>query len=296
MLEKPPYRVSETGWGEFTIQIRIQFVNEAGEKPINFQHGLKLHHWGPSIEPPPATAEDGTQAEPSTTNTPAPAEGSSAPQLPPSSSQPPENKEDDGEGDGDGDGQVKDEISTPQQDVTVDDGEVKPESMEQGSQPPDSHLTRGRSHAQAIAEQRVSAAAKWPVLAWQYDELVFSDPPLAFYNLLNENPPTRPPAKTRRPRDQREEHENKKAKINAVASSSRQATAAPDEGDKAGEGDAAPATAEGTPAPGTSIVGIPGEAGSADVPLEFSGEMERGEWNKLHMARRKIIDEMDKWR
>ena len=44
------------------------------------------------------------------------------------------------------------------------------------------------------------------------------------------------------------------------------------------------------------VLGIPGEPGSADVPLEFSAEMEKAEWNRLNDARVKIIEEIDRWR
>ncbi|KAI0720382.1 yeats family protein [Cerioporus squamosus] len=44
-VDKPPFEVSETGWGEFEITIRINFVAESGEKAITFYHHLKLHPW-----------------------------------------------------------------------------------------------------------------------------------------------------------------------------------------------------------------------------------------------------------
>ncbi|KAG8218897.1 yeats family protein [Butyriboletus roseoflavus] len=44
-VDKPPFEVSETGWGEFEIQIRINFVTESGEKVITLYHHLKLHPW-----------------------------------------------------------------------------------------------------------------------------------------------------------------------------------------------------------------------------------------------------------
>lgn len=44
-IDKPPFEVSETGWGEFEVQIRINFVAESGEKAITFYHHLKLHPW-----------------------------------------------------------------------------------------------------------------------------------------------------------------------------------------------------------------------------------------------------------
>ncbi|KAH9179574.1 yeats family-domain-containing protein [Lactarius sanguifluus] len=57
-VDKPPFEVTETGWGEFEIQIRITFIPEAGEKPILLYHHLKLHPWtasGADVEvPPPA--------------------------------------------------------------------------------------------------------------------------------------------------------------------------------------------------------------------------------------------------
>ncbi|KAI0068559.1 yeats family protein [Artomyces pyxidatus] len=44
-IDKPPFEVTETGWGEFEIQIRINFVPESGEKSIFVYHHLKLHPW-----------------------------------------------------------------------------------------------------------------------------------------------------------------------------------------------------------------------------------------------------------
>lgn len=45
MIDKPPFEVTETGWGEFEIQIRVAFSTESGEKPITLFHVLKLHAW-----------------------------------------------------------------------------------------------------------------------------------------------------------------------------------------------------------------------------------------------------------
>uniref|UniRef100_A0A1I7T514 Protein AF-9 homolog n=1 Tax=Caenorhabditis tropicalis TaxID=1561998 RepID=A0A1I7T514_9PELO len=49
ILEEPPYEVTETGWGEFEIQIRIYFV-DSNEKPIVAFHYLRLFQ--PTIELP----------------------------------------------------------------------------------------------------------------------------------------------------------------------------------------------------------------------------------------------------
>ncbi|ABN65875.1 yeast chromatin modifying complex protein [Scheffersomyces stipitis CBS 6054] len=50
-IEKPPYQVTETGWGEFEIIIKIHFHSgaELGVNEKNFQifHGLRLHPFNP---------------------------------------------------------------------------------------------------------------------------------------------------------------------------------------------------------------------------------------------------------
>ncbi|KAJ8589053.1 yeats family protein [Rhizopogon salebrosus TDB-379] len=56
-IDKPPFEVSETGWGEFEIQIRVTFVPESGEKAISLYHHLKLHPWSATFPLPNATAE-----------------------------------------------------------------------------------------------------------------------------------------------------------------------------------------------------------------------------------------------
>ena len=44
VVSKPPYEVSETGWGEFEVQVKIHFNDAANEKPLIFYHVLKLFH------------------------------------------------------------------------------------------------------------------------------------------------------------------------------------------------------------------------------------------------------------
>jgi YEATS domain-containing protein 4 len=58
-IEEPPFEVTETGWGEFEISIRVFFVSQAGEKNILLYHHLKLHPYGQNA-PAPAT-EDGAE-------------------------------------------------------------------------------------------------------------------------------------------------------------------------------------------------------------------------------------------
>lgn len=52
-IEKPPFEVTETGWGEFDIQIRIFFASVAAEKQIVLYHHLKLHPYGPEFDAHP---------------------------------------------------------------------------------------------------------------------------------------------------------------------------------------------------------------------------------------------------
>lgn len=48
-VDKAPFELTETGWGEFEIQIKIFFVAESGEKPLTVNHLLKLHPWPISL-------------------------------------------------------------------------------------------------------------------------------------------------------------------------------------------------------------------------------------------------------
>lgn len=54
-IEKPPYQVTETGWGEFEIIIKLHFHSgaELGINEKNFQifHALKLHPFNPQHPP-----------------------------------------------------------------------------------------------------------------------------------------------------------------------------------------------------------------------------------------------------
>lgn len=47
-IEEPPFEVTETGWGEFEIQIKVHFIPEASEKPMTLFHFLHLHPYGPN--------------------------------------------------------------------------------------------------------------------------------------------------------------------------------------------------------------------------------------------------------
>ena len=42
MIDTFPYEVREQGWGEFEIEVKVEFKNDA-ENPVTFSHFLKLH-------------------------------------------------------------------------------------------------------------------------------------------------------------------------------------------------------------------------------------------------------------
>ncbi|MCJ1469325.1 NuA4 histone H4 acetyltransferase complex and the SWR1 complex subunit [Pseudocyphellaria aurata] len=50
IFEVLPFKCTETGWGEFDVQIRLHFVTEANEKAATRWRGLKLHQYGPDVE------------------------------------------------------------------------------------------------------------------------------------------------------------------------------------------------------------------------------------------------------
>ncbi|WVQ84467.1 hypothetical protein IAT38_006619 [Cryptococcus sp. DSM 104549] len=285
VFDKPPFAVTETGWGEFAVNIRVQFIPESGEKPLSLTHMIKLHHWGTPIEPPPTVPGGATPATTVVDSAaPTPAAGASG-----------EVKKERTEGEEQGTPAPKEEVTTP----AGEKQEGKPEASGSGGEAMDvdpSPLTPAGTNTAAgntpapSTPAPVSISARLPVHAWQYDELVFSDPMRNFLEILNAHPPTPLPAKSRRPRDQREEHElKKKGKLDAkglksLAASRRESRAGTME------------TPGVTPAPGQAQVGIPGEPGSADVPLEFTQEMVKGEYNAMSEARVKIVEQMDRWR
>ncbi|KAK3322158.1 protein AF-9 [Apodospora peruviana] len=45
-----PFSISETGWGEFEITIRLYYVPESSEKPQTLYHHLRLHPYGRTEE------------------------------------------------------------------------------------------------------------------------------------------------------------------------------------------------------------------------------------------------------
>ena len=188
VCEKAPYKVTETGWGEFTVQIRLQFVQESGEKPLVLSHPIKLHHWGTPIE--------GIASDPSQVSQGPAADAAK------------EGKQTDDQG-------IKAEVETP----IASTSSPKPSTPVEPPTSSDAKITdtpaSQQSHEAHQPTSPISIASKFPVHAWQYDEVVFSDPPLSFLSIMSSFAPTPLPAKNRRARDQREAHDariGKKAK------------------------------------------------------------------------------------
>lgn len=53
VLDQPPFEITETGWGEFEVQIKLYFV-DVNEKPVTAFYYLKLFQ-------PLVTLQDGLQ-------------------------------------------------------------------------------------------------------------------------------------------------------------------------------------------------------------------------------------------
>mmetsp|Transcript_31155 Transcript_31155/g.52320 ORF Transcript_31155/g.52320 Transcript_31155/m.52320 type:complete len:216 (-) Transcript_31155:318-965(-) len=43
VIDKPPFELTETGWGEFEIGFTLHFKEDSGEKPLEVFHPLKLY-------------------------------------------------------------------------------------------------------------------------------------------------------------------------------------------------------------------------------------------------------------
>ncbi|WWC94834.1 hypothetical protein V866_001684 [Kwoniella sp. B9012] len=294
-FDKPPFKVTETGWGEFVVQIRVQFIPESSEKPLTLNHPIKLHHWGLPIEglvapPTEGGVATGTgTANTSVVNTPAP-EPIQEP-TPAATPVPPEKKEDDQE-------EVKEEIIvTPapigesSNSVKEGEGSIVLEPTQTSEQ---IHPVNDEIIVQQDLQQQQTAAmtATLPVHSWQYDEIVFSDPPKNFLDILNEHPPKGLPKINRRAKTQRDEYDSGSTSQKKSKKNGRQSVL----GSRANTEFQSPTPSVIGAGAGAQNGLIGGELGSADVPLEFSLEMERAEHNKLSEARRKIVDQMDKWR
>ncbi|KAJ9477594.1 Protein AF-9-like protein [Pseudozyma hubeiensis] len=177
-VDKFPFHVTETGWGEFEIQIKIFFVPEANEKPLTLFHHLKLHPWlqnvaavesqPPAPTIPPALPPAGTAASADT------ADGAdqSSEQTGKASTLSNGTKQE-----ADNDSMDVDAAATstndpkPSADTTIDASGATTEPSTSTTEPPKPALP--------------------PVVhSWQYDEIVFPEPMETFYDILSTHPPT----------------------------------------------------------------------------------------------------------
>ncbi|KAH9400252.1 YEATS domain-containing protein 4 [Tyrophagus putrescentiae] len=68
IITDPPYRVSESGWGEFEVMIKVYYT-DGSERPLAFTHQLKLFNTPPASTDYPLVSESYDElvfAEPST--------------------------------------------------------------------------------------------------------------------------------------------------------------------------------------------------------------------------------------
>ncbi|ORX54385.1 yeats-domain-containing protein [Hesseltinella vesiculosa] len=52
-IEQPPFELTETGWGEFEIMIKIHFQPITSEKPVTLYHHLRLHPFEDDLQGQP---------------------------------------------------------------------------------------------------------------------------------------------------------------------------------------------------------------------------------------------------
>jgi YEATS domain-containing protein 4 len=307
VIDKPPFKVSETGWGEFAVQIRLQFVAESGEKPLTLTHSIKLHHWGvpllpaptPAPAPPKMPAEQDSSVREETVTagaTPVTArtDGDSLTPAPPTAG-----------------------IEAPE--APAPPSAAQPAPSTEDTTDASQQVEEGQETKPALPAESSIQSLSLPVHSWQYDELVFYDPLPSFYNLMINHPATPLPVKSKRPRSQRamfEEDGVKKAKVVVKVKADAEtpvALSALTPVDAAGSVPPATATASNAGAgdddqtpieeqevvvdvvPTQTVAGV-GELSSADIPMEFTQSMEKEEAKRLDEVRIAMIEQMDRWR
>jgi YEATS domain-containing protein 4 len=197
--DKPPYEVTETGWGEFEIQVKIFFVPEANEKPLTFVHHLKLHPWPLTVHTgpnnmTPGNAEDDAEGEQDTEmqdgqkveggsrepsamvpdSQPATRENSA---VPPPVQQPPPQASTSAEA-------ASQPAPTDSNGMDVDaPSEPDPAASASATTVPPAPVSN-------VSSTLPSQIILTPVRSWQYDEIVFTEPTEAFFKLLIATPPT----------------------------------------------------------------------------------------------------------
>lgn len=166
---------------------------------MNFVHQLRLHHWGPAAQPPANASIPAQVAAASTpdagstaiSNTvPGTQESTPIPEATPQQPNPP--VDDDQKEDGD----VVMASAEDDQDAEGEaDSTIGVRSAENQSTPQASAPIEGIAAPNVYDNVTTNPAPEFyvnplPVHAWQYDELVFSDPTATFYDLLISHPET----------------------------------------------------------------------------------------------------------
>lgn len=183
-VDKPPFSVTETGWGEFEIQIKVFFVPEANEKPITLFHHLKLHPWLGTV----AAVGQIPAAVASTESAPDATVPDSAPVVPLFISN-------------DEVGRAAESQSMDlDKPTSPDDVEAKPSGTvdhvsdqvsDQVSESAQADAPSAPMTGALVSDTSAPRPALPPVVhSWQYDEIVFPEPMESFYEILTTHPPT----------------------------------------------------------------------------------------------------------
>ncbi|PWN31471.1 yeats-domain-containing protein [Meira miltonrushii] len=189
-IDKPPFQVTETGWGEFDIQIKIFFVPESGEKPISTFHRLKLHPWHPVTIPAPEVGlgnPEGSADAPTITT----GANETIADTSVAEGQADTTMEDTEAG--------QDETQEVAGDVSVQEGETSVSNIGEATNASITAIKNEETSTPMVHETRSASAAAHPtalrplpsvVHSWAYDEIVFPEPTESFYEVLIKHPPT----------------------------------------------------------------------------------------------------------
>lgn len=198
--------MTETGWGEFEIQIKIFFVNEANEKPLTYFHHLKLHPWQPipgsSLAYPNPLLQNPTNPNQKLDSMEVKKDQNQAQEGKGASN---EKKDGDVEmADGDATKQNEKEkengggdenqVTTESAENEKNESSQNQENKGEESNPPSSLTNESSSSNQVPSSSATNSQPKLPippvVHSWQYEEIVFPEPTEAFFDILNSNVPT----------------------------------------------------------------------------------------------------------
>ncbi|EST06272.1 hypothetical protein PSEUBRA_004156 [Kalmanozyma brasiliensis GHG001] len=173
-VDRFPFHVTETGWGEFEIQIKIFFVPEANEKPLTLFHHLKLHPWLQNVA--------AVEAEPAPPAIP--------PSMPPADTLDPADTSMEAGDDGEQNAAASTSSNEPKQEPETDSMDV--DTITAPTAPTEATTTPAAAvNTNDASTTDAPKPALPPVVhSWQYDEIVFPEPMEPFYDILSTHPPT----------------------------------------------------------------------------------------------------------